>query len=77
MKRFIKNAINVEPIREYMAKNRLNIRDFSKVCGVSQRVLDKILDGSAEVRLTAIIKIARAIGVNFVELFNDYHTTKE
>ena len=39
MKRFIKNAINVEPIREYMAKNRLNIRDFSKVCGVSERVL--------------------------------------
>lgn len=77
MKRFIKNAINVEPIREYMAKNRLNIRDFSKVCGVSERVRDKILDGSAEVRLTAIIKIARAIGVNFVELFNDYHTTKE
>lgn len=39
MKRFIKNAINVEPIREFMAKNRLNIRDFSKVCGVSERVL--------------------------------------
>ena len=39
MKRFIKNAINVEPIREFMAKNRLNIRDFSKVCGVSERAL--------------------------------------
>ena len=39
MKRFIKNAINVEPIREFMAKNRLNIRDFSKVSGVSERVL--------------------------------------
>ena len=39
MKRFIKNAINVEPIREFMAKNQLNIRDFSIVCGVSERVL--------------------------------------
>ena len=71
MKRFIKNAINVEPIREFMAKNRLNIKDFSKVSGVSERVLGKILDGSAEVSFKAIIKIARAININFVKLLND------
>lgn len=77
MKKIVRDAVNVEIIRDYMAKNRLDLKDFSAKSGVSRRVLDKILDGSAEVRLTAIIKIARAIGVNFVELFNDYHTTKE
>lgn len=77
MKKFVRDAVNVEIIREYMAKNRLDLKDFSAKSGVSRRVLGKIMNGSAEVMLSVIMKIARAIGINFVELFNDYHTTKE
>lgn len=60
--------IKVEEIRNYMAKNGYNKTSFSKACKISLKTLNLVL--SDEIKVLALEKIARVMGVNIFDLLN-------
>lgn len=71
MKRIYKNLIKVDVIKKFMRKNGLDIKKLSQLSGVSLYMMRVILSGNSSAGLTHLLKIARVMGVNFVDLLND------
>lgn len=71
MKRIFKGLIKVKVIKDFMRKNGLDIKKLSQLSGVSVYIIRAILSGNSSAGLTHLLKIARVMGVNFVDLLND------
>lgn len=71
MKRIYKNLIKVDVIKKFMRENGLGIKKLSQLSGVSLYMMRVILSGNSSAGLTHLLKIARVMGVNFVDLLND------
>ena len=71
MKRIYKNLIKVDVIKKIMRENGLGIKKLSQLSGVSLYMMRVILSGNSSAGLTHLLKIARVMGVNFVDLLND------
>lgn len=71
MKRIFKGLIKVKVIKNFMRKNGLDIKKLSQLSGVSVYIIRAILSGNSNIGLLHLLKIARVMGVNFVDLLND------
>ncbi len=71
MKRIFKGLIKVKVIKDFMRKNGLDIKKLSQLSGVSVYIIRAILSGNSNIGLLHLLKIARVMGVNFVDLLND------
>ena len=71
MKRIYKDLIKVDVIKKFMRENGLGIKKLSQLSGVSLYMMRVILSGNSSAGLTHLLKIARVMGVNFVDLLND------
>lgn len=52
-----------------MKNNNLSKNNLSKMCGVSIGVLDRLLKGNVNVRLTNVVKICRSLKLKFNDVF--------
>lgn len=71
MKRIFKGLIKVKVIKDFMRKNGLDIKKLSQLSGVSVYIIRAILSGNSNIGLLHLLKIARVMSVNFVDLLND------
>lgn len=71
MKRIFKGLIKVKVIKDFMRENGLGIKKLSQLSGVSLYMMRVILSGNSSAGLTHLLKIARVMSVNFVDLLND------
>ena len=71
MKRIYKDLIKVDVIKKFMRENGLGIKKLSQLSGVSLYMMRVILGGNSTAGLPHILKIARVMGANFVDLLND------
>lgn len=71
MKRIFKGLIKVKVIKNFMRKNGLDIKKLSQLSGVSVYIIRAILSGNSNIGLLHLLKIARVMSVNFVDLLND------
>ena len=63
------NRINIELINNYLIENNLSKSMFCKRCGISYITFQKIMSGKTNFRITALIRVAWGIGVEFYQLF--------
>lgn len=71
MKRIFKGLIKVKVIKDFMRKNGLDIKKLSQLSGVSVYIIRAILSGNSNIGLLHLLKIARVMSVNFVDILND------
>ena len=71
MKRIFKGLIKVKVIKNFMRKNGLDIKKLSQLSGVSVYIIRAILSGNSNIGLLHLLKIARVMSVNFVDLLSD------
>ena len=62
-------TVNLALIESYIGENFLTYAEFCKRCGISTQTFYKIRKNLSNVRLNAILKIARAINVELKDLF--------
>lgn len=60
----MKTYIKVELITNYLKENKMSKAEFCRKAGVSMGVLNKILADKLNVRIDAILKIAKEIKTN-------------
>ena len=60
--------IFIERLKKTMAANRINARELSKRCGLSEGAISRYLSGKMEPRVPAIGKMAEALHVDPVWL---------
>lgn len=63
------NLINIELIRDYIAKNNLSKTKFCRLCKINISTLNRIFSGG-NFNLIAIFKIARVLKVEVYRMFN-------
>ena len=61
--------IDVDIIKAYMKKHSISRSEFCKQCKISVFVLNKLLCGKTNIRIAAIFKIAKVMGVKVSVLF--------
>lgn len=71
MKRIFKGLIKVKVIKKFMRENGLDIKKLSQLSGVSVYIIRAILSGNSNIGLLHLLKIARVMSVNFVDILND------
>ena len=71
MKRIFKGLIKVKVIKDFMRENGLGIKKLSQLSGVSVYIIRAILSGNSNIGLLHLLKIARVMSVNFVDLLSD------
>ena len=64
-----KYVLNYFIIDRYMKKHNLSKKEFSKNCGISLYILNKVMSGSVDVPVLSVYKIAKYINVEIVKLF--------
>ena len=62
------HKINIAVIENYISENSMSRTAFCNKCGISMYTYKKIVNGK-DFRLNALLKIARAIGVEFTDFF--------
>ncbi|MGN1222030.1 MAG: helix-turn-helix domain-containing protein [Christensenellales bacterium] len=65
----METKINTDLIRDYMRANNSSKQEFCKSCKISIGVLNKILNGKENFRISALLKISRLINVELYKLF--------
>lgn len=65
----MKNAINKTIILDYLQMNDLSKTKFSKICKVSLKTVNKILNGDQNFSLIALFKISRVLNVSMQSFF--------
>ena len=71
MKNYTKNyTINAGLIEEFMAERSLSRVKFSRLCGICERTLVRILKshGEESIRLLTLLRLANGMGVRVSEL---------
>ena len=58
----MKNTINIELIEKYIKDKRLTKKQFCSLCNISYGTLNKLIKGQTNIRIRAILKIAKTIG---------------
>lgn len=65
----MKNYINIKLIEEYLKLNFISKTRFCKLCKISPKTYKKIMSGSTDFDIFALLKIAREINVELYEMF--------
>ncbi len=69
MKKMESSRIDVQKIKQFMAKNHFSQVVFAEKCGMSAGTLRKILNGSSTYKLEHLLDIASYMKVHIKELF--------
>lgn len=65
----MKDLIKTEIIESYITDNHISKTQFCKMCNISLSTLKKIFTNK-DIRLNALFKIAKVIGIKVYQLFN-------
>ncbi len=65
----MKGEINVELILEYMKKNGMSKTKFARECKIAVSSLNMVLDGSLNIGMKVILKIARYMKIEIKDMF--------
>ena len=61
--------IKTEIIRTYIARNNLSKSSFCRQCKIGYNTLNKIFNDDERFRITVLLKISKALGIQIQELF--------
>lgn len=63
------NNIKISMIENYIKENNLSKNEFCRLCRISPNTLYKIINNDSNMKIIAIIKIARVINVQLFQMF--------
>ena len=65
------NLIKTEILEDYIEKHNLSKTKFCKLCKISPSVLKKIMCNQDNFYIIALFRIARVIGIEVYQMFED------
>lgn len=65
----MKVKIKTELIENFLKSNNMTKTKFCEICKISLPTLNKIFKNQFNFKLTALFKVARALGINSYEMF--------
>lgn len=64
-------VLKLEKIQEFINDNNLSKREFCKKCSVTVYMFNKILEGYVDFDINILLKIAKLMKVEIVDLINE------
>lgn len=61
---------NLKPILDFMAKEKIDKKQFANLCGISVLTLKNMFSNKTNIQTTKLIKIASVVGCSCDELLN-------
>ena len=65
------NIIKTEIFENYMEEHNLSKTKFCKICRISPSIFKKIINNQDNFYIIALFRIARVIGIEVYQMFND------
>lgn len=66
----ITGTIKIDLIKSFMEEKGLTETQFAEICGISVKELQKVLDDFSDFEPISFLRIAKRMGLEFVNLLN-------